>query len=426
MKKVVLLFVFSFLFRLVLSFGTYHPDLRNHMDWGLRFWEYGPQKFYSANVWNYTWPNQPPGTIYIFAAIRKLYEFIFNFFWWINTNIPPFPSQIMYYLESNLYPALIKLPAILSDLGIALVIYKILKNMKKVKLAFLGAFVFLFNPVIWYNSAVWGQTDSTVNLLAIAAFYLLLKRRLLFSTLLFAISLYVKASLLIFLPIFVVVVWKQKYRLIEISNAIVVSFLTTMLFTLPFAPTNPHEWLFNIYKDKVFTQQLHVITANAFNIWASLTGIYERPDSLIFGPFTFQVWGYLLFAAAITLPLYKIYMKQNIETIFASLSITAFAGFMLLTNMHERYLYPLFPAFTIVAVTYKRLFLTYWVISFIELLNMYHLWWYPRIAFLVSVFEYGDKLLPRILGGVNLILFIIFYRKLLFIFRHKQASRDII
>ncbi|OGM22631.1 hypothetical protein A2961_03520 [Candidatus Woesebacteria bacterium RIFCSPLOWO2_01_FULL_39_21] len=164
--------------------------------------------------------------------------------------------------------------------------------------------------------------------MVIAAFYLLLKRRLLFSTLLFAISLYVKASLLIFLPIFVVVVWKQKYRFIEISNAIVASFLTIMLFTLPFAPKNPQEWLFSIYKDKVFTQQLHVITANAFNIWAALTGIRERPDSITIGPFTYQLLGYFLFGASMILPLYKIYKKQDSRTLYSVLSITSFVSFM--------------------------------------------------------------------------------------------------
>jgi len=101
-----------------------------------------------------------------------------------------------------------------------------------------------------------------------------------------------------------------------------------MLFTLPFAPKNPQEWLFSIYKDKVFTQQLHVITANAFNIWAALTGIRERPDSITIGPFTYQLLGYFLFGASMILPLYKIYKKQDSRTLYSVLSITSFVSFM--------------------------------------------------------------------------------------------------
>ncbi|EKD62806.1 MAG: hypothetical protein ACD_52C00051G0003 [uncultured bacterium] len=412
-RKLVVLFVFAFLARLVLAFGTYHPDLRNHADWGLRFWDYGPGKFYSANVWNYTWPNQPPGTIYIFAGTRKLFDFVFGAFWWVNTHVPPFPSQIMFFLESNLYPASLKLPSILADLGIALLLYKLVKEHTK-KLAPLAAVFFLLNPAIWYNSAVWGQTDSVISFFTLASFMLLLRRKLAFSVLLFALSLYIKASLLIFVPVFALVVWKQRYRLIDISNALTLAILVILLLTLPFSGNNPHLWLLELYKDKVFGQQLHVITANAFNLWAALTGIHEQPDSLPFGFLSYRAVGYVLFTLSLVWPLKKVLTRISVNTVFGMLTVVAFSGFILLTNMHERYLYPMFPVFTLVAVLDKRLRPTYWLVSLLYLLNMYHFWWYPKIDLLISGFEYGDRLLPRLLGLTFLVIYIYLGRKLLF------------
>ncbi|MEJ2348067.1 MAG: hypothetical protein P8Y17_02600, partial [Patescibacteria group bacterium] len=292
-KKIIYLFLFAFVFRFVLAFLVWHPDVRNHVDWAIRFWDYGPRKFYTANVWSFTWPNQPPGTVYLFAGIYKLYMAVFSFFWNINVKIPLFPSNIVTILEERGLQAFLQLPAILADLGIAYLIYRIFK--KKQKLAVLGATIFLFNPIIWYNSSVWGQTDAVINFFAILAFLSLLERKLIWATLSLVISFYIKASLLIYVPIFAIIVFKQKYKLIEIIKSLAISILVISLLTLPFSGGEPFSWLFELYQKKIFVNQLQVITANAFNLWAALTGIHEQPHSLLLGPLSYQVWGILLF-----------------------------------------------------------------------------------------------------------------------------------
>lgn len=158
-KKILLIFLVALIFRAFLAFVVWHPDLNSNADWGVRFFQYGPARFYApeSNVWNFTWPNQPPGTIYMYAGVRKLFELVFNIFWTINVKIPAFPSVIITLFESNLYPALLKLPAILSDLGIAYLIYKLVReNSKHKERGIIAAAIFLFNPIIWYNSSVWG------------------------------------------------------------------------------------------------------------------------------------------------------------------------------------------------------------------------------------------------------------------------------
>ena len=196
-----LILIVALLFRLVFAFIVWHPDVNNHVDWGTRFWVYGFKGFYNpdSNVWSYTWPNQPPGTIYIFALLKKVSESIFNFFWFINIKVALFPSDIIFYLEDHLYPALLQLPSILADFGIAYLIYK---NIKSRRLAKTGAILWLLNPVIWYNSSVWGQTDSVITFFVFLSFYLLIKNKPILSVLSYAISIYIKASLIIFIPLY--------------------------------------------------------------------------------------------------------------------------------------------------------------------------------------------------------------------------------
>lgn len=411
-KKLIYILVGAFLLRAVLAFVIWHPDLLNHMDWGIRFFEYGPARFFAAetNVWSFLWPNQPPGTIYIFAFIRKLYEWIFALFWWVNVNIPPFPSQVMLFLEDNLYTALLQLPAILADFGIAYLIFRFLKDENKKKLGIFGALVFLFNPVIWYNSAVWGQTDAVVNFFALLAFYLLLKKKLSLAVLSFAVSLFTKASLLIFIPIFIVVALRQKYSIKKWGRTILLSALVIGILTYPFSQGEPFSWLWLLYTKKVFVQQLQAITANAFNVWAVVAGIHIKPHTLLLGPLSYKWWGIITYAISYIPAIYLVYKKQDIKSVVWSLSIVAFSTFMFMTNMHERYLYPLFPVFTILVAFEKRLLGIYVAVSSISLLNLYNFWFTPRVEFLVKLMSGKDRLAPRILGLINLGLFVRFYQ----------------
>ncbi len=421
-RKLVLVFLTALLLRLVLSPLFWHPDVTNHLDWGIRFFEYGIDKIYApeSNVWSFTWPNQPPGTMLIFAFIRKFYELVFGFLWNINVSIPSFPSVIITLAQSYLYQVFVKLPAILSDLGIAYLIYLFVEKFNK-KSAIWAAAAFLFNPVIWYNSSVWGQTDAVVNFLFLLGFWLLLKKRLFYSMIFVCLCLFVKISLAIFLPIFIIFLIRQKFSWSKILFSGLLSFVIIMLITLPFSGgNNPTPWLYEIYKTKVMTNQLQVITANAFNIWISLTGIAEKPHTLFLGPLTYQSWGVLLFGASI-IPVFVMLWKKPTElAAIWGFFIIAFSSWLLLTNMHERYLYPAFPFLTILAFKYKKMLPVLFGLSALNLLNLYNLWWTPLIPFVKNIMSYSDFLLARVFGIVNTVFYMISYKQYLI------DSRDII
>jgi Gpi18-like mannosyltransferase len=409
-SKIFWIFIGAFVFHFALSFFTWHPDVNNHADWGVRFWQYGPAKFYSGNVWNFTWPNQPPGTIYIFAGVRKMYEFVFSILWLINVRVPIFPSVVVSFSETNLYPALLKLPAITADLGIAWIIYKLVKDVSRKELsAVLGASLWLFNPVVWYNSAIWGQYDSVINFFVLLSFYLLIKRKLILSMLFFFLSLYIKASLIIFAPIYLVIVLRQKYLFQKYFWSILVSSTAILLLTIPFSGNNPFTWLYELYKDKVFTDQLHVVTANAFNFWGLMYGVKDSAvavsDSVKLFAVTLKNWSYIIFAFFYLISLKIVFKKQDVKSIFWAVSLVALSSFMFLTNMHERYLFPVFPYLTALAAVYSPLLGSYILISLVGLLNLYNFWWYPNINILIDLLKTNYGILPRVFSGLNLILY---------------------
>lgn len=398
--------------RLVFAFfpEQIHTDLRNSIDWGIRYWEYGPKLYYRANVWSFDWPNQPPGTVILYAAISKTYEIVFSFFWFINIKIPAFPSNLMFFFERNLINYIAKIPSIITDFGMAYIIFKLVKEKLGEKRAKIAALVFLFNPVIWYNSTIWGQYDSVNNFFALLSFYLLSKRNLAGSAISFLISIYVKLSLIIFAPILLVVAIGQKYSYQTYIKSLIFTLIAFLIIFLPFSNGNVFVWVYELYTTRVSVEQLQIITANAFNLWAGVAGIHRLPHELMLGPMSYKIWGAILFTISI-IPAVALLIKDRVaKSIFWSLSIMTLSSFMFLTNMHERYLYPFFVVFTIVAI-HKRGAMAYYILfSLINLLNLYNFWWVPKIAILINFLSFSDRIMPRILGVASVILFVYIYR----------------
>lgn len=411
-RKFAYLLLVALVLRLVFAFfpEQIHTDLRNSIDWGTRFWEYGPKYYYQANVWSFDWPNQPPGTVILYAAIRKVYEAVFAFFWFINIKVPAFPSNLMFYFEKHLINYVAKLPSIISDFGIAFLIFKFVKEQFDEKKAQIAALFFLFNPVIWYNSVIWGQYDSVNNFLVLLSFYLLMRKKLASAGIAFLISIYVKMSLLIFTPIFFIVAIRQKYKHSEYIKAISFNILVFLLIFIPFSDKNVFVWVYELYSARVSVEQLQLITANSFNLWVAVAGIHRLSHDILLGPLSYKLWGIILFTLGYIPAVIIVIKSQTVKSVLWSLSIIAISSFMLLTNMHERYLYPFFVVFAVIAFSNRKMVIYYVLFSMINIFNLYNFWWVPRINPLMHFLSFSDRLMPRILGMVSFIAYVYLYR----------------
>jgi len=78
------------------------------------------------------------------------------------------------------------------------------------------------------------------------------------------------------------VVLRQKYKFMDLVKGTFISLLVIGLATLPFSRGEPFSWLINLYQTKILGQQLQIITANAFNIWTTITSINEQPQRFRF------------------------------------------------------------------------------------------------------------------------------------------------
>jgi hypothetical protein len=159
-----------------------------------------------------------------------------------------------------------------------------------------------------------------------------------------------------------------------------------------------------MYTNRVLVRQGSMLNGNAFNLWFLLFGIdFSKSEFIKFGGLTYQVWSRILLAIYL-LPVCLKFLKSKLtlKNLFTALLLTAFGSFIFLTNMHERYLYPIFPLFTVLLFIPKSKFSlkSLIVLSLIHLVNLYNLWFYPLIGPLKEILIASNFLICRLLSFI--------------------------
>lgn len=407
--KVVL--ILALVLRLFLILKAYHGDLNNNISWGTRAAELGLKDFYEREQWEYSAPNQPPGTIYLFWLVGKIYRGVWDVSWWLNSRLPPFPSPFIWWWEQKGLWGLVKLPSILADLGIGWLIYSWVKKNRE-RLALPLATIWLFNPVSWYNSAFWGQTDGLVNFIGLIGVIGLIGGRIIKAIIFLSFSLFVKVSLFPFLPVFVVAMFWQK-RMKELALGTLGALGILGIFSLPFHPRmDVFPWLIGVYQQRILPGEIGTLTANAFNFWAILVGKKLVLDNIAFWGISARIWG--VFGFCFMLLMILMFLRGNLreKRIIFALTLVMFASFLFLTRMHERYLFPVFPLMTLLLAFYPRLFVFYLPLSLTHLLNLYSDWWQPYMGWLKELLL--KEIVIRGISAFHLLLFFVLLTAFLF------------
>lgn len=405
--KLILVFLSAFILRIFLFSSAYHGDLNNNISWGKSAVERGLPDFYEGKSWAYSAPNQPPLSILSFATAAKVWTVVDENIWWLNTNFRIFPSSSIWFWEDKGMTLLVKLPPILADLAIAWLIYTYFRDKKKKNLGLMLSAVWLFNPITWYNSAIWGQTDSVVNFIGMVAVLALLKRRLILFSLFFTLSLLFKGSLAMFIPVVAIVAIKQKYEITEWLKAFGASVITVVVVSVWFHPKiDLFVWLANLYKDRILPGEIGFLTANAFNFWW-LVDPGRILDSTIYFGLPARFWGIAITLGAIVFILAWLWKKINDKKVFFSLVLVTLLTFLFMTRIHERYMYPLFPYATLLLGLFSGMVIPYIILSLTYLLNMYHLFWAP-IPVLTVLYE--NTAFAQMITIINLIVLVYFFR----------------
>jgi hypothetical protein len=255
--------------------------------------------------------------------------------------------------------ALMKVPASIADLGIAMAVGWWFRDRPWAGAAAVAAV--LLWPVTWYVSAWWGQYEAVYVLPAAIALVAARAGLPSLAAALLALSLMTKPQALPFIVPFAA--WFLATQGVRGTlRALVVGSVVAVLAWLPFVAANgPLNYLGNLrtYQDDIFS----VLSLRAWNPWWAVQvlaadGEFVADSTAVLGPLTFRHLG-LAFAGVLALVVFVgVYRRPSGQGLALGLAVITLVAFTALTTMHERYAYPAF-VFLLMAVN-GRVLLVAW------------------------------------------------------------------
>ncbi len=377
-SEILILLALGFALRIIIAYILPGSGFRNDLD-AFRFWagklaELGPAGFYKRDFFiDYT-----PGYLYALWAIGI-----------IEKALPSLD--------------LIKVPAILADIGVAALIWSMIGELGGGRRAALvGAGLFLFIPITWFDSVVWGQVDSVGLVFLLLAIRYLWRDQPELAVVFTVLAGIVKIQLgVILVPITAAVIlrrylwdavgepdpWRGTRRLF---TSLVAGLGTAAVLAAPFALSI----LDLIDQVRKTAGGYPYLTINAYNPWAlvtregaglaqsgqwlcnSITGTAaDTPcppgSEILVGPLWASIFADgLLVVIAIVVGL-LVARRPDRQTILVGLAVLAIAFFVVPTRVHERYMFPFFAVAAILAGLSWRWLVAYLVLAAAAFANMY-------------------------------------------------------
>jgi hypothetical protein len=305
--------------------------------------------------------------------------------------------------------SLLKLPAILADLGLGLAIYALAAELGASRnRALLAAAVFLFVPISWFDSAVWAQVDSVGTLVLVLAVRELWRGHSERAAILTTIAAIIKPQFGILIPLAAVVIIRRHWvkrpadgsRLgggpVRIATTTLAGLLTATLVCLPFGLAIVPIPGLVAFEDSLLGQIVQTaggypyVTVNAYNPWAlvSLDGsglaasgtwirdapnpeVPDDPYYTVLGAPAVLAGSLLIGAAIVGLMVVLWRRHDDRRALLVALAVMAIAFFVLPTRVHERYLYPYFALGAILLALQPRWAAVYAVLATANFANLF-------------------------------------------------------
>jgi Gpi18-like mannosyltransferase len=302
-----------------------------------------------------TWCNYPPGFLYVLKGLGAIWQATFG-------DLPPAGS-----LTARL---LLKSTAVLGDLVGAWVLFLLARRQMPTRWALAVLAAYACNPAMVFNSAVWGQIDSIVGLLALLAAWAVARGRTAEGFAVLAVACLFKFQAVILAPVLLVAGWVREGGW-ALRRAFFAAAATAGVFLWPYAWAGR---LAAVAANVGSSVDLYpMISMNAFNIWW-LVGGNRSPyisDRLRIGNalLTYQGLGLILFAVAVVMILVRLWDSLRREPgdgageILLACALITFAFYLLPTQMHERYLVPAVTLLAAAAIFSRRVAWAYGVVS---------------------------------------------------------------
>ncbi len=315
---------------------------------------------------------------------------------------------------------LVKAPAIIADLALAWLVWSMTLELgASRRRALLAAGIVLFNPITWFDSAIWGQVDSVGVVFLLISLRELWRDRPERAALFGTIAAIIKPQLGIIVPLAAAIIIRRALappddaeigvdgrpaarreplrfladlaRPLQIVTAGVTGVLTAALLSAPFSLS-----IIDLFgKIGGAASGYPYLTVNAFNQWALIvqndnglarSGVWICDGSwpsvrgapapcggegFFFGPVPALVVGAILLVAVIGLVSAAVARRPDRLTMLVGLAALALAFFVVPTRVHERYLFPLYALGAILAAVSFRWRVAYVVLSAATFANLY-------------------------------------------------------
>ncbi len=397
-REILAVVAIGLLIRLIMAYGI--DGLRGSgfgADLGLfRYWaeilaKYGPPGFYA----NASYADYTPGYLYALWPVGIVGQ-------WLGG-----------------VGDLIKLPAIITDAVLALLVYRMVLDLGvSERRATLAGLVVIVNPITWFDSVIWGQVDSFGTVFLLLAIRELWKARTERAAILSVVAALIKPQLAILVPIIAVVTirralwpagsygneappapsgfgWERRASgPIRILTTGLAGFLAAVAISAPFglsviAPSTTAPFVDSTLLRHVLSTAATYpyVTVNAYNLWALLpvngqnmatNGLWSYdapvPDATAWatiGPVPAGLVGAALLLGLAAVISFLVARRPDRLTILVGVCALAIAFFAVPTRVHERYLFPLFALAAILIAFSWRWRIAYVVASFATFLNMY-------------------------------------------------------
>lgn len=318
-----------------------------------------------------------------FAALK------YNF----SNYSPAYPTLLVFATYIRSLPAVItiKLLSIFQDYLLALIAGQIIFVLTQSKMKqLIMMIIVLFTPVVFIDSAYWGQCDAIYTFWILVSFYFLITERPIWAVIAFGLSFAFKFQAIFFGPILFIYFLRNKKNLfyfLFIPLIYVITALPTLFSGRPF-------WdILLVYLHQA--NYYKALTMSAPNIYVFLSN--NHYEFFVFLGFILSILIFCIFMALI-------YCYKNSITPTFWLVASAFIMFlvpMVLPKMHERYVYPAV-IFSLLLVVVQRDMLFYAVM--LQITNLFSYLGHLLGGVIISM---------QVLAVINILLLLVFGIKLL-------------
>jgi hypothetical protein len=381
---IAVLLLVGLLLRLAIAYvflpgSGFESDIGTFTAWSLDLAERGAGSFYATAGF----ADYPPGYLYVL---------------WLIGGLGHVLAPLAHGDPAAATTALIKLPAIFADVLVGFVIYRLVRAWRAPRvdaqnLALLAAAIYLFNPVSWYDSAVWGQTDAIGALVALLTIAALVRGNSEGATALAVLAALIKPQFgILLIPIVGIVLlrrhllkpgsgpenailapapvrswFKSERGVWRLVSSAVVGLAVMLLLITPFSLD-----FFGFFRQMTETAQGYkYLSVNAYNPWALFATDGAQPLAFgggwsydlvdtqgrvipFLGPIPAVFIGGALLLAGFLVGIFRLGWRDDRRSIIVVTIFLALGFFMLPTRVHERYMFPIFGLLPLLAVVDRR------------------------------------------------------------------------